>query len=358
MTSPLPACLAGHRTCSATASVAIDATDARPHGGPDGLEMHPTTEPTSARTWRALGRALRHPRSFLGLVAARVQEDDVATVAAALAYYFFLSLFPLLILILALASVLPIEGLETWLLANAERSLPPDAYGIVQRTVDGLLAEPRGGLLSFAVVLALWTSSAAFAATMNGLNRAYRVEDARSWWRARLYALGLTLMLSVLMILAFVLTVFGTQLQGLIGAALGPTAETAALLTRWIVTILAVLLTVAAIYYAAPAVEKDWQWIRPGSVLFVLGFSATSAGFSLYVDRFGAYDRTYGSLGAVIVLLFWLYLLAFFLLLGGELNAVLERATGAKPRLKEDAVAVEDAAPPHAAPDRGRASPS
>lgn len=309
------------------------------------MEYRSTAEPTSARTWRALGRALRNPRSFLVLLATRVQEDDVATVAAALAYYFFLSLFPLLIFVLTLASVLPIEGLEAWILANAERSLPPDAYGIVQRTVDGLLAEPRGGLLSLAMLLALWTSSAAFAATMNGLNRAYRVEDERSWWRARLYAVGLTLMLSLLMILAFVLTIFGTQLQGLIGAAFGPAAETAALFTRWIVTILAVVLVVAAIYYAAPAVEKDWQWIRPGSVLFVLGFSATSAAFSFYVDRFGAYDRTYGSLGAVIVLLFWLYLLAFFLLLGGELNAMLERATGATPQPKEEAVAVEDAAP-------------
>lgn len=278
-------------------------------------------------------------------MAARLQEDDVATAVAALAYYFFLSLFPLLIFVLALASVLPIEGLEAWILSNAARSLPPDAYGILERGIAALLAEPRGGLLSLAVLLALWTSSAAFAATMNALNRAYRVEDARSWWRARLYAVGLTLMLSLLMILAFVLTIFGTQLQWWVTAALGPTVGTVALVTRWTVTILAVLLVVAAIYYAAPAVEKDWQWIRPGSVLFVLGFSAASAGFSFYVDRFGAYDRTYGSLGAVIVLLFWLYLLGFFLLLGGELNAVLERATGAKPRLKEDAVALEDATP-------------
>jgi membrane protein len=306
------------------------------------LEQRPTTEPTTARTWRALGRALRQPRSFLGLLATRVQEDDVSTAAAALAYYFFLSLFPLLIFVLALASVLPIEGLEPWLLANAERSLPPDAYGLVERAVASLLAEPRGGMLSLAALLALWTSSAAFAATMNGLNRAYRVEDARSWWRARLYAIGLTLMLSLLMILAFVLTVFGTQLQSLTAELFGPAAGALAAVVRWLVTILAVVLVVAAIYYAAPAVEKDWQWIRPGSVLFVLGFSVTSAAFSFYVDRFGAYDRTYGSLGAVIVLLFWLYLLAFFLLLGGELNAMLERATGAKPRPKEDAVPIED----------------
>lgn len=303
-----------------------------------------TVEPPSARTWRALGRGLRHPVSLVGQLATGVREHEVATVAAALAYYFFLSLFPLIIFVLALASLMPIDGLETWILANAARSLPSDAYGLLEKAVEGLLAEPRGGLLSLAAVLALWTSSAAFAATINGLNRAYRVEDSRSWWRARLYAIGLTLALSLLMILAFTLTVFGTHLQHLIAAALGPTAGMLAQVARWTLTILATTLVVAAVYYAAPAVEKEWQWIRPGAVLFVFGFSASSAAFSFYVGRFGSYDRTYGSLGAVIVLLVWMYLLGFFLLLGGELNALLERSAGARPQPKEDATALEDGA--------------
>ena len=303
-----------------------------------------TVEPPSARTWRALGRGLRHPVSLVGQLATGVREHDVATVAAALAYYFFLSLFPLIIFVLALASLMPIDGLETWILANAARSLPSDAYGLLEKAVEGLLAEPRGGLLSLAAVLALWTSSAAFAATINGLNRAYRVEDSRSWWRARLYAIGLTLALSLLMILAFTLSVFGTHLQHLIAAALGPTAGMLAQVARWTLTILATTLVVAAVYYAAPAVEKEWQWIRPGAVLFVFGFSASSAAFSFYVGRFGSYDRTYGSLGAVIVLLVWMYLLGFFLLLGGELNALLERWAGARPQPKEDATALEDGA--------------
>jgi membrane protein len=84
------------------------------------------------------------------------------------------------------------------------------------------------------------------------------------------------------------------------------------------------VLTVTAMYYACPAIDRDWQWLRPGAVLFTVGFAGTSFAFSYWVGRFGSYDKTYGSLGAVIILLFWMYLLGFFLLLGGELNALLE----------------------------------
>ena len=130
--------------------------------------------------------------------------------------------------------------------------------------------------------------------------------------------------LSAFLILAFVLTLFGGQVVDLVGRHVGPAAGVTALVVRWTITVAAVLLTVAAIYYACPAVEKDWQWIRPGAVLFTLGFAGTSAAFSYYVGHFASYDATYGSLGAVIILLAWTYILAVFLLLGGELNALVE----------------------------------
>jgi len=126
------------------------------------------------------------------------------------------------------------------------------------------------------------------------------------------------------MVLAFVLTVFGGQFVDLIVRQVGPAAGLVALIVRWTITVGAILLTVAAIYYACPAIERDWRWIRPGAALFMLGFAGSSVAFSHYVGKFGSYDKTYGSLGAVIILLLWMYLLAFFLLLGGELNALLE----------------------------------
>ena len=282
-------------------------------------------EPTSRTTWRELCRAARHPGALLRALAQCIYEDDTFTIAGALAYYFFLSIFPLLLFVLALTSVLPLHGLDAWLLENVAQSLPHEAYVLVERTVHGLVATPRSGLLSVGAALALWTASAAFTALINGLNRAYRVQDPRPWWKVRLYAIGLTVGLSVFLVLAFVLTLFGGQVVDLVGRHLGPAAAATALVVRWTITVAAVLLTVAAIYYACPAVEKEWQWIRPGAVLFTLGFAATSAVFSYYVGHFAAYDATYGSLGAVIILLVWMYILAAFLLLGGELNALLEQ---------------------------------
>ena len=264
-----------------------------------------------------------------------MQENDDLTTAAALAYYFLLSIFPFLLFVLALTSLLPLQGLEAWLLDNARQSLPGEAYALVERTVHGLLHTRRGGLLSIGAFLGLWTASSAFLGVINALDRAYRVRDPRPWWRLRLLAMGLTVGLSVLMILAFVLTLFGGQLAHVIGNHLGPVAELCALVVRWTITVGAGLLVVTAIYYACPAIEREWQWVRPGAVMFMAGFGGTSVAFSYYVNNFGSYDATYGSLGAVIILLFWMYLLGVFLLLGAEVNALLEW------RLRERAAAAE-----------------
>ncbi len=290
-------------------------------------------EPPARDTWAELLRGLRHPLRLLGDLAGRVNDDDIMTAAAALAFYFFFAILPLVLFVLALASLLPIRGLEAWLLENASQSLPQEAYALLEGTLRSLFERPRGGLVSVGAALALWSASAGFAALINGVNRAHRVRDLRPWWKVRLYAMGLTVALSLLMILTFLLTVFGSQIVELVGRRLGPLAAGIALVLRWGMTLGLVLVVVAAISYACPADERDWQWVRPGSVLFTFGFAASSAAFSYYVAHFGSYSATYGSLGAVIILLFWMYLLAFFLLLGAELNALLEgRAAARAPR--------------------------
>jgi membrane protein len=269
--------------------------------------------------------AARHPLRFIWQLALRVNEDGLFTIAAAMAYYFFLSLFPLVLFLLALVSLAPVEGLMDWLLARAALFVPGDAYALIEATIRGFLGQPRSGLVSLGAILALWTASSAFASVMDGLNRAYRVPEYRSWWRVRLQAMGLTIGLSVFLILTFVLTIFGGQLAALIGRLVGPRGEFVALFVSWAVVIGAVTVVVASIDYACPATPPRWRWLTPGSLVFMLGFAAVSAAFSYYVQRFAAYDATYGSLGAVIVLLVWMYLLAVFLLLGGEVNALLEQ---------------------------------
>jgi membrane protein len=310
-------------------------------------EPETVREPSSGALWLEFLRAWRHPVRLLREFVSRLQQNDDLTAAAALAYYFLFSIFPLLVFVLALASLLPVQGLETWLLDNARESLPGEAYALVERTVHGLLHTRRGGLLSLGAALALWTASSAFTALTNALNRAYRVRDPRPWWRVRLWAIALTIGLSLMMIVAFVFTLFGGQLVHLIGSRLGPAAEAVALVVRWTITVGAGLFVVTAIYYACPAIDREWQWVRPGAVLFMVGFGGMSAAFSYYVNHFGSYDATYGSLGAVIILLLWMYLLAVFLLVGGEVNALLEcrvheRVAAEQQRLGELATATQD----------------
>ncbi len=274
--------------------------------------------------WRALGRASRHPVPFVRALAKRVAADDILTPAAAMAYYFFFALFPLVLSVLAVASLFSAQGLPEWLLANMAQYLPAQAYALFAGIVQGLLGAPRGGLVSVGAALTLWTASSAFGAVTTGLNRAYHAREHRAWWRLRLQAIGLTLALSLLMVVAFVLGPFGGQLVTAVTSMLGPFAGAVATIVRWGASLAAVTIVIAAIYSICPAVPHEWRWIRPGSILFTLGFAASSAIFSYYVEHVASYDKTYGSLGAVIVLLLWMYLLALFLLLGGELNAYLE----------------------------------
>jgi membrane protein len=301
----------------------------------------PPCEPSTGRIWRELARACRHPLRFVTALAWRISEDDIMTPAAAMAYYFFFSMFPMVLFVLALASMFPARGLEAWLLGLANQSLPAAAYTLLSGIVESLLRTPRSGLLSVGAVLTLWTASSAFGSVIVGLNRAYRATEYRPWWRLRLEAIGLTVVLSLLMIVAFVLGPFGGSLVNLVTSLFGPFAGTLAVVVRWVGTVAAVTLVVAAIYYVCPAVRREWQWIRPGAALFTLGFAGTSAAFSYYVERFGSYDKTYGSLGGVIILLFWMYLLALFLLLGGELNAFLEELAQGRPQETAQREAIE-----------------
>ena len=299
------------------------------HAGRVSTSVGATEPPVLRRPWGAVPTAIRHPLRFGGTVLGRVADDGILTLAAAMAYYFFFSLFPLVLFVVALVSVLPLSGLESWLLSQAAQFLPGEAYGLIEGTIHDLVVRPQHGLLSIGVLLTLWTASSAFVAVNAGLGRAYRAYEWRPWWRVRLQAMGLTIALSLFMMLTFVLTIFGGQLAAFIGRVGGPALEVAALVIRWTIVVFAVSVVVAAVDQFGPAVPARWRWVTPGSLVFMSGFAAASAAFSYYVGHFATYNATYGSLGAVIILLFWMYMLAFFLLLGGEVNAVLEHLTAA-----------------------------
>lgn len=276
--------------------------------------------------WRALWRSLRRPRRFAGRFLTRVGEDDLFTHAAALAYYFFFSLFPFVLFLLAVVTLLPsVRGIEDWLLEWAAAIIPGGAFATVEAVVRSLLDQPRRGLVSLGVGLALWSASTALTGITSSLNVAYGVPERRPWWKVRLIAIGMVLALSFFAILAFTLAVSSGPLSAWVAVALGPASGAALLVGHWLGALLAITLVIATIYHVCPDVDLPWRWFSPGSVLFTLGFAATSFGFSYYVTHFASYDKTYGSLGAVIILLLWLYFVAFLLLLGGEVNAHLDR---------------------------------
>ena len=283
--------------------------------------------------WAALGRELRTPFAFVDALLRRFSWHHMPTLAAGLAFYFLLAFFPFLLFLVAVVTLVPgVGGLMDWLLQTAAKFVPPEAFTLAEGVIRSLLGHPRGGLVSLGVALALWSASTGFTSLMECLNVAFGVTDRRAWWKTRLEALGLTVALSLFVIVAFALTLFATPLAALVAGYLGPLGGAVTLAINWSLSLALMTLVTATVYYVCPDVDdQPWQWLSPGVVLFIVGFGGASVGFSLWVSRYAAYDKTYGSLGAPIVLLFWLYLLTTCLLLGGELNALLDERRAREP---------------------------
>jgi membrane protein len=262
-------------------------------------------------------------------VVREIQQDDCLGRAAQLAYYFLFALFPFFLVLTTLLGYLPISNLLDRLMDMLGQMLPGEALQLVQDNLHELVSGERGGLLSFGLLAALWTSSSALTAIMDSLNRAYDVEEGRPFWKVRGLAILLTMGLSAFIIVSIVLLTFGPQIGGWIAdqMGLGRVFQMAWNVLRWPVIVGLLIVAMALVYYLAPDVEQQWQWITPGSIVAVLGWLLASLGFSYYVNQFGSYNATYGSIGAVIVLLTWMYVSGFFVLVGGEINAEIEHAS-------------------------------
>jgi membrane protein len=257
-----------------------------------------------------------------------VQDDNCTGQAAQLAYYLIFAVFPFLLFLTTLLGYIPVPNLMDRIMEYLAKLLPGEAVTLLQDNIRQLITEQKGGLLSFGILAALWTSSSAVTAITEALNRAYDVQEGRPFWKVRGTALLLTIGLSVFIVVSMVLLIFGPQLGGWIAAlvGLGTAFEIAWNILRWPVIVGLLSIAMACLYYFAPDVEQRWKWITPGAVFAVLVTIAVSLGFSFYVKNFGAYNKTYGSIGAVIVFLTWLYLSGFVILVGGEINAEVEHA--------------------------------
>jgi membrane protein len=185
------------------------------------------------------------------------------------------------------------------------------------------------GKLTFGILLTLWFASGGMTSMISGLNGAYEIRETRSWFKVHAIAFVLTLAISLLVIFALVTVLAGGYLTTVIGTyyGLGQFAIVGWKMAQWVVAAVFITFSFSMIYYFGPDVEEQhWYWITPGSIFGVLLWIAASSGFRAYLHFFNNYSRTYGSLGAVMILLIWLYVTGLSFLVGGEINAQIEHA--------------------------------
>ena len=272
-------------------------------------------------SWRELGR-----RVWMD-----AYDGDLLTRAAALSYYFLLALFPLLIFLTSMLGYFADAGTE--LRANMLRYLgsvaPRSASQLVRETVEEITEGATGGKLSLGLLAALWFASFGMGAIGDTLNSAYGVRESRPLWKRRLLSLGLTVAIAALIISALALVLYGGEIgEGLATRYdLGGAFKSAWDLIQWPIVLAFVLLAFALIYYYTPDLKHHkWYWITPGSLTGVALWLFVSFCFRLYLQFFDRYSMTYGSLGAVIILLLWFYLTGAAILVGGKVNAEIEHA--------------------------------
>jgi membrane protein len=275
---------------------------------------------------------LKVPLSWGNLAKRTLKEaiaDDVPSLAAQQAYYFFFALFPALLALISFASFFPIQDLVPKIVDMLRNVVPGDVINIIKNQIDEIAKSNAGGVLTFAFLFTLWSSSNALLSMVTTLNAAYGVRESRPWWKTRLVAIGLTVGLAIFILASMALIIAGPPLAERIAqnVGLGPAFKWVWYFVQWPLVFVLVATAIALVYYFAPDVEQDWVWITPGSITATLLWIGASIGLREYLARFANYNETYGTIGAVMVLLLWFYVSGLVILLGAELNAEIEHAS-------------------------------
>jgi membrane protein len=258
-------------------------------------------------------------------------EDSVYNRAAELAYFFFLSLFPSVIFITSLLGFVFKSNthLTALLLQYLSTTLPGTAFELIRQVIIEITRSSGSGKVTFGILAALWTANSGMNALEDALNAVYKVKESRALWKTYGIALILTVSASLLIIAALTVFLYGGALVPLVSNTVGmkPAFYWTWRLAQWPIAVFFVSLVASMVYYAAPNLkQRCWQWLSPGALFATLGWIAASGLLRLYFHFFTSYAKTYGSLGAVMVLLTWLYVTGVMLLLGAEVNMVLEVA--------------------------------
>jgi len=258
--------------------------------------------------------------------------NNVFGLAAELAFYFLFALFPLILILVTLFGMFASQRVELQdhLMSYFADVLPPTAFQLLQPVVSELAGNATGGKLTFGIASALWGVSGGISAMISSLNLAHHVRESRSWFQVRALALGLSIIISILLLVALFMVLAGNRFVGWLGSALRlhPLIVLVWSAIQVPGALLFVAISCSLIYHFGPNLKqrRHWQWTTPGVVFGALIWLAASFGFRLYLHFFNHYSATYGSLGAVMILMIWLYVSGLAYLVGGEINAVIERA--------------------------------
>ena len=272
-------------------------------------------------------------RSVLGpgvlrRVGRKVLDDDCPGLAGQLAYFTLFSMFPFLLSLVALAGLV-IDDPATLLKTLTERMqgfLPGDAVGLLEGYIDLTLRNADPSVLVFAVLATFWSGWAAADAIVKAVNRAYELQETRPWWK--LWGISVLMVLGfVLVVMSLALVVFGPEVGDYFQSLIGLPETFLALwdVLRWVGAFLAVSLAHALLYYVAPNAEVPFKWITPGGFAATVLILGASVGLNVWVANLGRYDQVYGQVGAIMVLMLWLYVTGLMVLIGAEINAVLVR---------------------------------
>lgn len=277
----------------------------------------------------------------------KVQDDDAMGGAAELAFRFMFALFPLLIFLAALSSYvarwLGIDNPTQEILNEAGSQLPSDVASLLETQLSEIFESQNAGLLTVTAVTAVWAASSGTKTVMKVLNRVNEVEEQRSFLRKQLVGVGLTVVGGLAFLAGTIVLVVGQAAGDGIASALGLEGAWSLAVTLGRIPLVLVLIGIAVsmVYWSAPATKQPFQWVSRGAVIFLVAWVLATVGFGFYVANFGSYNATYGSLGAVVILMTWMYFSSLLLIVGAEINIVIERARADGVVVAESAVAAE-----------------
>jgi membrane protein len=289
---------------------------------------------TATRTLSAQPRTKQKPKiDYKEVARATMKEfsqDDCSGLAAESAYHILFSIFPLAIFGASMSAIInSIFGLDLFgkIMSALTSRLPSDAATALSGPLAKVLSNQSGGLLSFGILTALWSGSAAVSTFIKALNRAYDVEETRPFWRRKGTEILLTLFVGIVAAAAFIFIVFGGKLGDAIAKHIGAGHIFTIVwnILRWPLILAFISLALAVLYWVGPNIKQKFQWISPGAILATIVWILAIGAFGLYVSKFGSYNKTYGTLGGIIVLLLVFYISSLVIMLGGQLNSELAK---------------------------------